>query len=146
MKERWGGPTFILSRGSWGPTFKFWRGAVLGPHFWTLAGSRVPLLNFEECPGSRVPEFPGSWSPFYTMPLKTNLNNKNININRKHLRKTNQPLTENPSTRKPRKKNPALHPASIVNTKQVIQINPTAKYSHAKKSRKPAEQFRRKAR
>ena len=49
--------------------------------------------------------------------LKRNLNIKNINI--KRLRKTNRPLIENPSTRKPGKK-PALHPASIVNPKQVI--------------------------
>ena len=50
-------------------------------HFQTLIGvleiqlvylgmSRVPLLNFEEGPGSLYPEFPrpGSWSHFYTMP------------------------------------------------------------------------------
>ena len=53
--------------------------------------------------------------------LKRYLNIKNININTKRLRKTNRPLTENPSTRKPgKKKDPALHPASIVNPKQVI--------------------------
>ena len=39
--------------------------------------------------------------------LKANLNIKNIIINIKHIRKTktNLPLTENPSTRKPGKKN-----------------------------------------
>ena len=37
--------------------------------------------------------------------LKRNLNIKNININIKRLRKTNRPLIENPSTRKPGKKN-----------------------------------------
>ena len=58
--------------------------------------------------------------------LKRNLNIKNININIKRLRKTNRPLIENPSTRKPGKKTTttktlhALHPASIVNPKQVI--------------------------
>ena len=52
--------------------------------------------------------------------LKRNLNIKNININIKHLRKTNRPLIENPSTRKPGKKTPTLHAASIVNPKQVI--------------------------
>ena len=62
--------------------------------------------------------------------LKRDLNIKNININIKRLRKTNRPLIENPSTRKPGKKItttttttktlPALHPASIVNPKQVI--------------------------
>ena len=36
--------------------------------------------------------------------LKRNLNIKNININIKRLRKTNRPLIENPSTRKPGKK------------------------------------------
>ena len=41
--------------------------------------------------------------------LKRNLNIKNININIKHLRKTNLPLIENPSTRKPGKK--TLHSA-----------------------------------
>ena len=50
--------------------------------------------------------------------FKKNLDIKNINI--KRLRKTNHSLIENPSTRKPGKKNPALHPASIVNPKQVI--------------------------
>ena len=42
--------------------------------------------------------------------LKTNLNVKNININIKHLRKprTNRPLTENLSSRKPRQKNRTL--------------------------------------
>ena len=50
--------------------------------------------------------------------LKTNLNNKNINVNIKHLRNTNRPLTEKPSTRKPGEKIPALHPASIVSPKQ----------------------------
>ena len=38
--------------------------------------------------------------------LKTNENIKNISINIKHLRKTNRPLTENPSTRKPGEKKP----------------------------------------
>ena len=57
--------------------------------------------------------------------LKTNLNIKNVNINMKHLRKTNLPLMESPLTRKPGKKIPALHPASIVNPKQVIKINLT---------------------
>ena len=39
----------------------------------------------------------------------------------KHLGKTNCPLTENPfSEETRRKKNPALHPASTVNPKQVI--------------------------
>ena len=38
--------------------------------------------------------------------LKTNLNIKNININIKHLRKTNRLLTENPSTKKPGGKKP----------------------------------------
>ena len=62
--------------------------------------------------------------------LKRNLNIKNININIKHLKhlkhlkykykKTNCPLIENPSTRKPGKKTPTLHAASIVNPKQVI--------------------------
>ena len=54
--------------------------------------------------------------------LERNLNfkNINININIKHLKKTNRMLIENPSTRKPGKKNPALHPASTVNPKQVI--------------------------
>ena len=52
--------------------------------------------------------------------LKRNLNIKKRNINVKRLRKTNHPLIENPSTRKPGKKPPALHPASIVNPKQVI--------------------------
>ena len=58
--------------------------------------------------------------------LKRNLNNENININIKRLRKTNHPLIENSSTRKPGKKTqknpkkPALHPPSIVNPKQVI--------------------------
>ena len=41
-------------------------------------------------------------------------------INTKHLRKTNLPLTENPSTRKPGEKNRHSTPASIVNPKQVI--------------------------
>ena len=36
--------------------------------------------------------------------LKTNFDIKNLNVNIKHLRKTNHPLTENPSTRKPGKK------------------------------------------
>ena len=53
--------------------------------------------------------------------LKRDLNIKNLNINIKRLRKTNRPLIENPSTRKPGKNNnsnkkptlPALHPASI---------------------------------
>ena len=54
--------------------------------------------------------------------LERNLNfkNINININIKHLKKTNRMLIENPSTRKPGKKNPALHPASTVNPTQVI--------------------------
>ena len=51
--------------------------------------------------------------------LKRNLNIKNTNINIKHLRKTNRPLKENPSTRKPGKK-PVLHRASIASPKQVI--------------------------
>ena len=38
--------------------------------------------------------------------LKRNLNNKHINMNIKHLRKTNGPLIENPFTSKPGKKNP----------------------------------------
>ena len=42
--------------------------------------------------------------------LKRNLNIKNININIKQLRKTNHPLIENPSTRKPGKKNPCTPP------------------------------------
>ena len=50
--------------------------------------------------------------------LKRNLNIKDINI--KRLRKTNRPLIENPSTRKPGKKSPALHSASVANPKQVI--------------------------
>ena len=41
--------------------------------------------------------------------LKRKLNIKNININIKQLRKTNLPLIENPSTRKPGKK--TLHSA-----------------------------------
>ena len=57
--------------------------------------------------------------------LKRNLNIKNKNINIEHLRKTSHPFIENPSTRKPGKKNPALHPASIANPKKVIEINPT---------------------
>ena len=52
--------------------------------------------------------------------LKTNLNIKNIKINIKHLRKTNHPLTENLSTRKPGEKTPTLHAASIVNPKEAI--------------------------
>ena len=44
--------------------------------------------------------------------LKTNLNINNININIKHLRKTNRSLTM--------RKNLELHPAFIVNPKQVI--------------------------
>ena len=36
--------------------------------------------------------------------LKTNLHIKNISINLNRLRKTNRPLTENPSTRKTGKK------------------------------------------
>ena len=61
--------------------------------------------------------------------LKRDLNIKNKNINIKLLTKTNRPLIENPSTRKPGKKEttttttkilPALQPASIVNPKQVI--------------------------
>ena len=51
--------------------------------------------------------------------LKRNLNIKNININIKRLRKTNHPLIEKLFTRKPGRKNPVLHPASIVNPKQV---------------------------
>ena len=50
--------------------------------------------------------------------LKRNLNIKNININIKQLRKTNRRLIENPSIRKPGKKNLSLHLASIVNPKQ----------------------------
>ena len=38
--------------------------------------------------------------------LKTNLNIENININKKHLRKINHPLTENLSTWKPGEKTP----------------------------------------
>ena len=44
--------------------------------------------------------------------LKRNLNVKNININIKHLRKTNRPLIN--------KSTPALHLPSTVNPKQVI--------------------------
>ena len=50
--------------------------------------------------------------------LKTNLYIKNININIKN--KTNRPLTENPSTRKPGEKKLHSTPTSIVNPKQVI--------------------------
>ena len=57
--------------------------------------------------------------------FKINLNIKNININIKRFRKTNRLLIENPSTRKPGKKSPALHPESIVNPKQVISISQT---------------------
>ena len=53
--------------------------------------------------------------------LKRNLNIKNININIKQLRKTNRPLIENPSIRKPGKKNLSLHLASIVNPKQYLK-------------------------
>ena len=52
--------------------------------------------------------------------LKRNFSIKNININIKHLGKTNRSLIENPSTGKSGKKKPALHPASVVNPKQVI--------------------------
>ena len=45
---------------------------------------------------------------------------KNININIKRFRKTKHPLIQNPPTRKPDKKIPALHPASILDPKQVI--------------------------
>ena len=43
-------------------------------------------------------------------------------MNIKHLRKTktNHPLTENPSTRKPGEKNPHSTSVSMVNAKQVI--------------------------
>ena len=47
--------------------------------------------------------------------LKRNLNIKNKNI--KRLRKTNRPLIENASTRKPGKKtpkDPVLHPARLL--------------------------------
>ena len=49
------GYTFKLCTGSWGPTFKFWK--------W----SRVPLLNFEGCSGSRGP------GPTFTPCLATEL-------------------------------------------------------------------------
>ena len=48
-----------------------------------------------------------------------NLNIKNVNINTKHLRKTNHPLIQNPSTRKPGKKTPHSTRSSIINPKQV---------------------------
>ena len=54
-------------KGALGFYFKILKG-VLGSHFQTLAGSLVPLLNFEGGPGSLVP---GSWSHFYTMPCST---------------------------------------------------------------------------
>ena len=50
--------------------------------------------------------------------LKANLYIKNININIKN--KTNRPLTENSSTRKPGEKKPHSTPTSIANPKQVI--------------------------
>ena len=40
---------------------------------------------------------------------KKNLKIKHININIKHLRKTNGPLTENPSSRRPGKKKQYLN-------------------------------------
>ena len=51
--------------------------------------------------------------------LKTNLN-RNININIKHLRKSNPPGIKNPSTRKPGLKTPHSTRSSIDNPKQVI--------------------------
>ena len=37
-------------------------------------GSLVPLLNFEGGPRSQGPKVLGSWSHFYTMPLKLLMN------------------------------------------------------------------------
>ena len=59
------GPTFELWSGSWSPTFKFLGGPGVPPL--NYRGYRVPLLNFEGRPGSRVPvpesRGPGSWDP-----------------------------------------------------------------------------------